>query len=188
MTILNENESQHSYSLEVTGSNPHRVTINADPETGVFRGSFRHPKTRVRVPFAGRLLGDLSGAGSFVSGRGCGSVTIEGLGLGRQPTLRFGTPAPLDNATFALSSSDPDVVMVAASGTVPDTSYELELIPLGTATSTDGIYDVALDQYKASEVAAMVITTRSTTSAFLRPTGFKGIRIHHAGESVTLIE
>ena len=77
VTELDSGETHRSYSLEVTGENPHRVAINADPETGVFRGSFRHPKTRVRVPFAGRILGNLSGAGSFVSGRTSGSVTIE---------------------------------------------------------------------------------------------------------------
>jgi hypothetical protein len=71
---------------------------------------------------------------------------------------------------------------------VPDTSYELELIPLGTAPSTDGIYDVLLNEYKASEVGATVITMRSTTSAFLRPTDLKGIRVHHAGGSVVLLE
>ena len=213
-TVLNGGEMQPGYSLEVTGKNLHRVTINADPETGVFRGSFRHPKTRVRVPFAGRLLGDLSGAGSFVSGRGCGAVTIEGLALAGQstltfgapalsrqatlmfgtaaldgqPTSTFGTPAILNNATLTRSPSDPDVVMVSASGTVPDTSYELELIPLGTGPFTDGIYDVLLNEYKVSEVAAMVITTRSTTSAFLRPTDLKGIRVHHAAGSVVLLE
>src|SRR4030095_14438940 len=195
VTTLNGGETQRSYSLEATDNNPHRVAINADTETGVFRGSFRHPKTRVRVPFAGRLLGDLSGAGSFLSGRGCGSVTIDGLALNAQPALMFiSTPEPftpalsLNEATLTPSSSDPNVVMVAASGMVPDTSYELELIPAGTTPSTDGIYDVLFNQYKADAIGLMVITTRSTTSAFLRPTGFKGIRIHHEGGSVTLLE
>ena len=77
------------------------------------------------------------------------------------------TPALLISpATLNPSSSDPDVVMVAASGMVPDTSYEVELIPLGIPPFGDGIYDVVLNRYRAKEIGLTVITTASTTSAF----------------------
>lgn len=180
-TAVADLELQRTYSLKVTGRNPHRVVLSANPKTGVIRGSFRHPKTGVRIPFGGKLLGDLSGAGSFTYRRASGAFVIEGLAF-----ERFGSITP-EQVTLRSSSSDPDVVILTASATAQDTTTLLELIPERHGSPADGIYGVVLVWRKEGEIGAPTLTTRVTTSAFLRPADFRGIRLGSGRGTVILL-
>jgi hypothetical protein len=162
-------------SLQIAGANSHHVTIYLDPVTGVFRGTFRYPRTRSRVPFAGRMLtGAHHGAGAFTFFGKSGAVSINPIAqLPARPLSGVATH------TLTPSPTDADVVMLSASGIVPDTSYDLELVarPVSVVPA-DGIYDFDIVKRKVSDIGLQVLTSRTATIALLRNSSFMGVRVH----------